>query len=250
VRVVHFVPKPIAEIYPAWEDESTDPSVDRKLHNMIEDLVGGRLDEDIWNVDEGGEDNGKRKRNVESKVLLAKSQRRRIPLKSLKKSEENQEDKKEEKEAFEIAEESKEKKKGPLNEENGHNKAEDRVEPNENQLIDLLISLNTKISDMDTKIDLRLNAMESRVGNLEGSAKKGKKAVEVNVADAQSQAKGGEDCSKDKDSVRKIRILAHTQLDPYVGSSLVKRIGDGSYDPFEMVEDTKRKKLLAFVETE
>ncbi|CAN8306719.1 unnamed protein product [Cochlearia groenlandica] len=49
---------------------------------------------------------------------------------------------------------------------------------------------------------------------------------------------------------RRVRTLAANQRDPYVGSSLVKRIGNDSYNPFEMVEDTKRKKFLTFVETE
>ncbi|CAA7049708.1 unnamed protein product [Microthlaspi erraticum] len=58
-RVRHFVEKPLAEIYPKWPDEK--PDCDKKVDNMIRDILDGCLDESFGESDEGAKNKMKKK---------------------------------------------------------------------------------------------------------------------------------------------------------------------------------------------
>uniref|UniRef100_A0A1J3CM10 Uncharacterized protein n=1 Tax=Noccaea caerulescens TaxID=107243 RepID=A0A1J3CM10_NOCCA len=75
VRVRHLVETPLAEIYPKWADKEAD--CDKKLDNMIRDILDGCLDESFWETDDGERKKSKSK-VVESAEGAATKRKRKV----------------------------------------------------------------------------------------------------------------------------------------------------------------------------
>ncbi|XP_024009472.1 uncharacterized protein LOC112084553 [Eutrema salsugineum] len=59
-----FEVNPVEEIYPFWPDEDANPNVDKKLDNMILEILDGYLDESFW-------------ANCEPAIKLSKKEKRK-----------------------------------------------------------------------------------------------------------------------------------------------------------------------------
>lgn len=206
--------KPLEEIYPAWNDKE-----DKKVDNMIRDILGGCLDETFWNsVSPVG---ASKKRKAKAKVVVDEETEddlveKPILKKNKKKNKAFQEDKKKEqskrKKSFDMSSDAssekesddvdmstrlkdfvKEKKKTNRTEScSGEGMGSKNEAEESGEVLKLLKKMLTKIDSVD-----------SRLTTLEGKRGKEPEVMIDPLVDEQSKVGGDGDGYGEKDLVRR-----------------------------------------------
>ncbi|CAA7014129.1 unnamed protein product [Microthlaspi erraticum] len=197
VRVKHFLMKPdsIEDIYLVWPDEAV--KCDKKLHNMIEDIYDGCLDESQWEEDVAVVKSKKKKEvfeesaDVVTKTSMKKSQTSKIQEEKKRKKRENKSEEKSDK-----VKKKQQKKTVPENEmdEESEKEREDvdmsirlkdipkKKKSEDSEVMKMLRLMNEKIdSKFDSfgrKVEDRFEAMENRINKVEETKGKEKPSVE------------------------------------------------------------------------
>ncbi|VVB01960.1 unnamed protein product [Arabis nemorensis] len=199
VRVRHLLIKPLVEIYPSWEGKNEDKVVD----NMIRDIIGGCLDESVWDVQRPKDKKIQKISELEEKEEKEKNKKKETKTdgkreKKEKKRRNNSEPLSEEKSDKEsedvdmsipLTEIVKKKRREHKESRRGEERVEKKKVEESGEVISLLNSLLSKVDELGKKyegIDSRMESLENKKG----------KATEL---DAHSKVGDEGDGSKNED---------------------------------------------------